>query len=72
MTRKYRAFIDALEEDDVILGNDRLRYAVALETPDEADAYEHDPQIRSAVQYLRAFDAFRKLRVSPVEAPSEL
>jgi carboxyl-terminal processing protease len=72
LTRKYRAFIDALEEDDIILGNGLLRYAIALETPDEADNYEHDPQIRSAVQYLRAFDAFRKLRVSPVEVPSEL
>ena len=72
LTRKYRTFIDALEDDNVLLGNDLLRYAIALETVDEADDYEHDPQIRSAVQYLRAFDAFRKLRVSPEAAPAEL
>ena len=69
LTRKYRAFIDALEEDSIILGNDLLRYAIALETADESDNYEHDPQVRSAVQYLRAFDAFRNLRTEPVEAP---
>jgi carboxyl-terminal processing protease len=73
LTRKYRAFIDALEEDSIILGNELLRYAIALETVNEADDYEHDPQVRSAVQYLRAFEAFRHLRVSPsTEAPAEL
>ncbi|MBT3269615.1 S41 family peptidase [Candidatus Poribacteria bacterium] len=73
LTRKYRAFIDALEDDSIVLGNELLRYAIALETVDEADDYENDPQIRSAVQYLRAFDAFRNLRVSPSDdAPTEL
>ena len=32
-TREHHAYIDALEEDDVVLGADLLRYAIALETP---------------------------------------
>ena len=71
LTRKYRVFIDALEDDNILLGNDLLRYAIALETVDEADDYEHDPQVRSAVQYLRAFDAFRNLRTAPADVPAE-
>ncbi len=71
LTRKYRAFIDALEDDNIILGNDLLRYAIALETADESDDYEHDPQVKSAVQYLRAFDAFHKLRPAPAEEPAQ-
>ncbi|MDA1190234.1 MAG: S41 family peptidase [Candidatus Poribacteria bacterium] len=62
LRRKYRAFIDALAEDNAVLGDPLIKYAIALETTPETDDYEYDPQILAASQYLRAFDAFRDLR----------
>ena len=76
LRRKYRRFIDALDKENIVIGDALLKYAIALETLDETDDYEYDPQIREAIRYLRAFETFRTLRGSSenaaeTEAPSE-
>ena len=63
LRRRYSTFIDALEKDGLVLNEGLIKYAIAFETLNDLDEYEYDPQIRTAIQYLEAFDTFRHLRV---------
>ena len=63
MLRKYRRLVDALSEEELVLGNAGINLAIARETENDLDEYEHDPQILAAVRQLKLLELFHtKLR----------
>jgi len=53
---KYNDLINELEKDEIVLSNDLIKYAIALETDDKIDDYEYDRHIMFAAKYLQTFD----------------
>ncbi|MDE0043577.1 MAG: S41 family peptidase, partial [Candidatus Poribacteria bacterium] len=63
LLRKYRRLVDALSEEELVLGNAGINLAIARETENDLDEYEHDPQILAAVRQLKLLELFQtKLR----------
>jgi len=60
--RKYQAFLKSASEQNIVLSEGLIRFAIASETVNETDDFEYDPQIAAAIEYLRAFDVYRALR----------
>ena len=59
MLRKYRRLVDALSEEELVLGNAGINLAIARETENDIDEYEHDPQILAAVRQLKLLELFQ-------------
>ena len=59
MLRKYRRLVDALSEEELVLGNAGINLAIARETENDLDEYEHDPQILAAVRQLKLLELFQ-------------
>ena len=59
LLRKYRRLVDALSKEEFVLGNAGINLAIARETENDVDEYEHDPQILAAVQQLKLLELFQ-------------
>lgn len=59
LLRKYRRLVDALSEEELVLGNAGINLAIARETKHDVDEYEHDPQILAAVRQLKLIELFK-------------
>lgn len=55
---QYQTFVENLAKDQIVLGDDLVKLAIALETTNDKDEYEFDPQIQAAINYLHAYDVF--------------
>jgi len=58
LVSQYQTFLENLEKDQMVLGDDLIKLAIALETTNDKDEYEFDPQIQAAINYLRAYEVF--------------
>ena len=59
LLRKYRRLVDALSKEELVLGNAGINLAIARETENDVDEYEHDPQVLAAVQQLKLLELFQ-------------
>ncbi len=59
LLRKYRRLVDALSKEELVLSNAGINLAIARETENEIDEYEHDPQILAAIQQLKLLELFQ-------------
>ena len=59
LLRKYRRLVDALSKEELVLSNAGINLAIARETENDLDEYEHDPQILAAIQQLRLLELFQ-------------
>jgi len=59
LVRQYQTFVEKLEEDQIVLSDDLIQFAIAAETTNnDKDEYEFDPQIQAAINYLQAYEVF--------------
>jgi len=56
---QYEDFVKELEKEQIFLGDELIKFAIAAETKDPKDEYEYDPRIKAAVKHLRAYDVFK-------------
>ena len=59
LLRKYRRLVDTLSKEELVLGNAGIDLAIARETENDVDEYEHDPQILAAIQQLKLLELFQ-------------
>ena len=59
LLRKYRRLVDALSKEELVLSNAGINLAIARETENDLDEYEHDPQILAAIQQLKLLELFQ-------------
>ena len=55
---QYQTFVENLEKDQIVLSGNMIKFAIALETTNDKDEYEFDPQIQAAINYLYAYEVF--------------
>ncbi len=55
----FRDFVSSLADEQIVLNNMLVKLAIATETPDPSDDYEYDPQIRAAMNYLKALEVLQ-------------
>ena len=60
LLRSYRRLTDALTEDQIILSDIGIKYAIALETQNIKDEIVHDPQVVAAMEQLKVLELFAK------------
>ena len=56
----YRLFTDSLTDEQIILSDSAIKYAIALETKNTKDEIIHDPQIVAAIEQLKVLELFEK------------
>lgn len=56
----YRQFTDTLTEEQIILSDSAIKYAIALETNNTKDEIIHDPQVVAAIEQLKVLELFAK------------
>ena len=56
----YRLFTDSLTDEQIILSDSAIKYAIALETKNTKDEIIHDPQIVAAIEQLKVLELFAK------------
>lgn len=56
----YRQFTDTLTEEQIILSDSAIKYAIALETKNTKDEIIHDPQVVAAIEQLKVLELFAK------------
>ena len=56
----YRQFTDTLTEEQIILSDSAIKYAIALETNNTKDEIIHDPQVVAAMEQLKVLELFAK------------
>ena len=54
LLRKFRQLVDSLANEQIILSDAGIKFAIADQTENELDQHEYDPQIYSAIQQLQA------------------
>ncbi len=59
LLRKYRRLVEALSKEELVLSNAGINLAIARETENDLDEYEHDPQILAAIQQLKLLELFQ-------------
>ena len=55
----FRDFVSALSNEQIVLSNSLIKYALAIETEAQEDDYKHDTQVRAAMNYLRALEVLQ-------------
>ena len=60
LLRAYRRLTDALTEEQIILSDIAIKYAIALETQNINDELMHDPQVVAAMEQLKVLELFAK------------
>lgn len=60
LLRSYRRLVDALTEEQIILSDIGIKYAIALETENIKDEIMHDPQVMAAMKQLKVLELFAK------------
>ena len=56
--RSYRRLTDALTEEQIILSDIGIKFAIALETENIKDEIMHDPQVTAAIGQLKVLELF--------------
>lgn len=56
----YRLFTDSLTDEQIILSESAIKYAIALETKNTKDEIIHDPQVVAAIEQLKVLELFAK------------
>lgn len=60
LLRSYQRLADALTEEQIVLSDIGMKYALAEVTEDPRDELEHDPQIVAAMEQLKVLELFAK------------
>ena len=60
LLRSYQRLTDALTEEQIVLSDIGVKYALARITEDPRDELEHDPQIVAAMEQLKVLELFAK------------
>ena len=60
LLRSYQRLSDALTEEQIILSDIGIKYALAQITESSRDELEHDPQIVAAMEQLKVLELFAK------------
>lgn len=60
LLRAYRRLTDALTEEQIILSDIGIKYAIAIETQNIKDELIHDPQVVAAMEQLKVLELFAK------------
>ena len=60
LLRSYQRLADALTEEQIVLSDIGIKYALAEITEDPRDELEHDPQIVAAMEQLKVIELFAK------------
>lgn len=60
LLRSYQRLADALTEEQIVLSDIGIKYALAEITEDPRDELEHDPQIVAAIEQLKVLELFAK------------
>jgi carboxyl-terminal processing protease len=60
LLRVYRRLTDALTDEQIILSDIGIKYAIALETQNIKDEIMHDPQVVAAIGQLKVLELFAK------------
>ena len=60
LLRVYRRLTDALTDEQIILSDIGIKYAIALETQNIKDEIMHDPQVVAAIEQLKVLELFAK------------
>jgi carboxyl-terminal processing protease len=60
LLRAYNRLADALTEEQIILSDIGIKYAIALETQNTKDEIVHDPQVVAAMEQLKVLELFAK------------
>lgn len=60
LLRSYQRLSDALTEEQIILSDIGIKYALAQITENSRDELEHDPQIVAAMEQLKVLELFAK------------
>lgn len=60
LMRTYRRLTDALTEEQIILSDIAMKFAIALETQNIKDDIVHDPQIVAAMEQMKVLELFAK------------
>ena len=60
LLRSYQRLTDALTEEQIVLSDIGIKYALARITEDPRDELEHDPQIVAAMEQLKVLELFAK------------
>ena len=56
----YRRLTDAFTDEQIILSDIGIKYAIALETQNIKDEIMHDPQVVAAIEQLKVLELFAK------------
>ena len=56
----YQRLSDALTEEQIVLSDIGIKYALAQITENDRDELEHDPQIVAAMEQLKVLELFAK------------
>ena len=60
LLRSYQRLTDALTEEQIVLSDIGIKYALAQVTETSRDELEHDPQIVAAMEQLKVLELFAK------------
>lgn len=60
LLRSYQRLSDALTEEQIVLSDIGIKYALAQITENDRDELEHDPQIVAAMEQLKVLELFAK------------
>ncbi len=60
LLRKYRRLTDSLTEEQIILSDIGIKFAIALETQNIKDDIVHDPQVVAAMEQMKVLELFAK------------
>ena len=58
LLRSYRRLTDAITEEQIILSDIAMKFAIALETQNIKDEIVHDPQVVAAMEQLKVLELF--------------
>lgn len=58
LLQSYRQFTDSLTDEQIILSDNAIKYAIALETKNIKDEIIHDPQVVAALAQLKVLELF--------------
>ncbi len=58
LLRAYNRLTDTLTEEQIILSDIGIKYAIALETQNSRDEIMHDPQVVAAMEQLKVLERF--------------